>query len=226
KRSNQLKAAKIANDNITYWPTRIGRWMSLSVLLASISVFASLPAGADVVTDKSDHFIRNKYHAAHRPDYTNVIFRTQGDLTRDQERRLKTFGVRIYNRLPLIHSVVGRVPTARLDALAALPFITHLSEDVVTEKHDQFTVASTGADVAFQQYGLTGSGITVAVLDSGITPALDLSDGAGNSRILANVSFVPNDPNPQDACGHGTHVAGIIAGNGSASSGANCYRTF
>jgi serine protease AprX len=221
-----LKATKIAADIITRRLRRFGQLIRLCVLLACSSGVGSLPANADRVTAKSDQFLVTKYHAATRPTFTNVIIRTQGVLTGKQESQLKALGGHITGRLPLIHAVVARIPTARLKALADMPFITHLSEDVVTHKHDEFTVHSTGADVAFQQYGLTGNGITVAVLDSGITQHPDLTNNDGSSCILANVSFVPNDPSPQDACGHGTHVAGIIAGNGSASSADNCYRTF
>ena len=62
--------------------------------------------------------------------------------------------------------------------------------------------------------GVDGQGIGIAVLDSGISPHLAL----GN-RVIANVSFVTNDPQMTDAFGHGTHVAGIIAGNPAAASG-------
>jgi subtilisin family serine protease len=56
--------------------------------------------------------------------------------------------------------------------------------------------------------GVDGLDIGVAVLDSGITPHLAL----GN-RVVADVSFVTGDSQMTDAYGHGTHVAGIIAGN-------------
>jgi len=66
--------------------------------------------------------------------------------------------------------------------------------------------------------GVTGQGVTVAVIDTGISyhPAL-------NGKVIANVSMIAGDPSPADAHGHGTHIAGIIAGNASAASGITSY---
>ncbi|MEZ4865471.1 MAG: S8 family serine peptidase [Caldilineaceae bacterium] len=64
-----------------------------------------------------------------------------------------------------------------------------------------------------------GWGITVAVVDSGISPHPDLKDYWGASRIVKQVNFVPDSSSPDDFYGHGTHVAGTIAGLGQASGG-------
>ena len=61
---------------------------------------------------------------------------------------------------------------------------------------------------------LDGQGVTVAVVDSGITDQLDLKKN-GNSRIKQAASFVTTTVGTADGYGHGTHVAGIIGGNGS-----------
>jgi parallel beta-helix repeat protein len=71
---------------------------------------------------------------------------------------------------------------------------------------------------AANQLNLTGSGVTVAVIDSGITTNHpDLMSGS-NSRVIASTKFGLN-LTTEDVYGHGTHVAGIIAGNGTASNG-------
>jgi serine protease AprX len=62
-----------------------------------------------------------------------------------------------------------------------------------------------------------GDGVTVAVVDSGISPHPDFADYWGNSRIIGRVNFTPDTLTPDDFYGHGTHVAGTIAGLGQAS---------
>jgi serine protease AprX len=61
----------------------------------------------------------------------------------------------------------------------------------------------------------TGTGVGVAVIDTGIDGTLaDFTDGSGESRIVASVVTNPDAQTARDTYGHGTHVAGIIAGDG------------
>jgi serine protease AprX len=71
------------------------------------------------------------------------------------------------------------------------------------------------ADQVWSQ-GTTGRGVTVAVLDSGVAADPDLVQPA--NRILASVNFA-DERLTSDPGGHGTHVAGIVAGNGGRSGG-------
>jgi len=57
--------------------------------------------------------------------------------------------------------------------------------------------------------------LSVAVVDSGLQPQVDLPEW----RVRKYVDFVSNGHKPIDRCGHGTHVAGTIAGSGEKSGG-------
>jgi serine protease AprX len=71
---------------------------------------------------------------------------------------------------------------------------------------------SVGAEQAWAQ-GITGKGVGVAVIDSGISGDIaDFKNADGSSRVT-NVIANPGASTPNDVVGHGTHVAGIVAGN-------------
>ncbi|SFA70801.1 MULTISPECIES: S8 family serine peptidase [unclassified Bacillus (in: firmicutes)] len=87
-----------------------------------------------------------------------------------------------------------------------------------------------GAEAVWNDLGYTGKGVTVAVIDSGIDAThQDLQFGekviqnvkflTGNSLFGSESLFLENVPNTDTTSGHGTHVAGTIAGNGTASAG-------
>ena len=61
----------------------------------------------------------------------------------------------------------------------------------------------------------TGKGVGVAVVDTGIAGQLeDFEDARGESRVIASAVVHPDATSAADGYGHGTHVAGLIAGNG------------
>ncbi len=185
------------------------------------ALLAAPSVHADSFAAKTDSFLAPTLAAKSAPGWSAVILKTEGPLTAAQETRLTALGADITRRLPFIHAVALRLPSRNLRSLAALPFVTHLSADSMVKKSDAFTEGASGDAQAYQQYGLTGQGVIVAVLDSGVAPSGDLG-----SRLYNVISFVPGDPSTTDKCGHGTHVAGIVAGSGQNSSGPGFKQTF
>ena len=153
---------------------------------------------------------------------TTVILKlVPGGLTAARAAALGRLGTSVTRRFDFIGSVAATVPAGSLASVRALPFIAHVSPDGAVQKCDDFTEGASGESAAFQQYGLTGKGVIAVVLDSGVAPNPDL-----DTRYYNAVSFVPGDASPGDKCGHGTHVAGIIAGSGLSSSGPGYKHTF
>lgn len=198
--------------------------LGLSGLVLGLSA-STVQAGT--VDSKTDRFLWCRIQKGEKKGWTSVIVKFRGTPNAAQSKRLAALKVDVYRHLDLIDSLAIRIPTRNLKRLAELNFVERMSEDATMKKCDEFITESSGADTAFGQYGLTGNGVTVAVLDSGIDNNVDLANPkTGASRVLASVSFVPYNSSVADLYGHGTHVAGIIGGNGAASTGNGYYRTF
>lgn len=217
----------------------------------------------------------------------------------------------VYNRMHLIHSIAVQLSPAQLESLASRPGVAYVSLDRAIEARQtvapigtspEFTAEPINAAYAWSKK-LSGKGIGIAIIDSGITPTADLARkvtasspapsapstavsaavaalaskpkaggsvvsaltgpalghiapvaavgqavsgllGAtagtssaaagpaaelytGPNRIVYSYNFTTTDPTDTlDSYGHGTHVAGLIAGNGSNSTGSQFSRTF
>jgi serine protease AprX len=126
--------------------------------------------------------------------------------------------------LSLIRSRLYSIPAKAIAGLAHNPNVAYISPDRTLNPTLDYANATIGAQTAFL-FGWTGSGIGVAIIDSGILIQRDLNSSAG-TRIVYSQSFVPNVSSTSDQYGHGTHIAGIVAGNGAASTGVPYTRTF
>ena len=122
---------------------------------------------------------------------------------------------RTYSNLP---ELPARVSQTVLESLAGDPRIARISLDHPIQSQLNHTVPAIGADLAWANAGfvkgVTGKGITVAVIDSGVgaNPITSNSDLAG--KVIYAGEFLAKDTDKSDLFGHGTHVGGIIAGSG------------
>jgi len=124
-------------------------------------------------------------------------------------------------RLGIVNGQVVDVPNWLLKQLAAHPSVFNIHYDRPVARFNYRTSLTVGTRAVRDLLGVTGAGVTVAVIDSGIAAWHDdLTSRSstlypyGNQRVAGFVDFVNGQLLPYDDNGHGTHVAGIIAGNG------------
>ncbi|HII06235.1 MAG TPA: S8 family serine peptidase, partial [Methanotrichaceae archaeon] len=133
-------------------------------------------------------------------------------------------GLEVKYSYNLINGVAGSIDPSALQELATDPDVAGVYPDGsvvvaqpinVTKDNRTFCATSRVNVLPLWDRGINGSGVVVAILDSGIDE--NHPDLAG--KVVGEVNFVDTERTTDDLLGHGTAVAGIIAGSGTASGG-------
>lgn len=133
--------------------------------------------------------------------------------TRDNRLRSSN-GFEVIKEYPFIHAVGLETEAGRLEELAKLPFVRYVHENAAVMTFDDFNFEETAE--AFGYTGtLTGKGVTLCVLDTGLSPHVDFC--LPLNRIKDFRDFIQGKEYPYDDNGHGTFVAGVAVGGGIAS---------
>jgi subtilisin family serine protease len=127
----------------------------------------------------------------------------------------------VVRRYAAVPALAGIITARGLAALLASPAVERVDLDAPGSGGLAQTVPHIKADV-LHNIGLTGNGVTIAVLDSGIdSDHPDLSDALVGEQCFCSAACCPNGSWTQNGAGaaeddngHGTHVTGIITGNG------------
>jgi serine protease AprX len=150
----------------------------------------------------------------------DVIVQFNVTLSEKLQKKIKDKGGSFRRSLGLIRGGSFRVPAFVLPLLASDPLVRYISLDrrVRTTNTADYALEAINA-VAAKQFGYTGNGIGVAIIDSGVAEHEDFKTAdKTRSRVEYRESFVTGNPAVGDAWGHGTHVAGIVGGGGYKSS--------
>ena len=147
----------------------------------------------------------------------NHVFRLGGKVTKD----LKIINAFSAELAAAAAMEIARSSDVRWVSLDAPVLSTACSKCIDTENLANAYIRAIKADQVWNNSPyLQGTGIGVAVVDSGINPNGDLYTSAGVNRQVADVRFNTDyNQNTSDGSGHGTHVASIIGGDGSESGG-------
>ncbi len=146
--------------------------------------------------------------------WVRVIVRTTNAAA--VERAISATGGRTGRRLAGGRAVVAEVAQSDLAALSGRRDVEAVTVDRPLRGALDRTAAAIGARWVTENLGFDGTGIGVAIIDSGVTRA---HDDLGGNQVVHFADFVEAAAAPHDGYGHGTHVAGIIAGNGHDSGG-------
>jgi serine protease AprX len=193
----------------------------LTVLIAAL--FIQPPAaGAPSTSVKADPVLSARA-AAHPSQDFAVIVRETTPATTDAESLVRQLGGHVTRELRLVGGFAAVVPGSAVPKLTSSAAVWRLWADAPIRvastnlsRYDTYGANSVWRDAIL--YGKVsgkydGTGVGVALVDTGVVPVPDLAN-----RVTHVVDFTP-DQDGLDRYGHGTHMAGIIVGDGTASNG-------
>ncbi len=136
----------------------------------------------------------------------------------------------LIHRYRHVPAISGMVTSVGVGKLLAQPDVANVMLDLLGDGHLDVSGPALGLPAVQSDYGVTGAGVTVAVLDSGIdTDHPDLADAIVAQQCFTSPTpplwnegdclpdYTNTGPSAEDNQGHGTHVSGIIVSNGTVS---------
>lgn len=201
-----------------------GKRLGVMLLLATAVAFGQGRGNSGRLSPELNGLFSQAVHGKANGQTVNVIVQYKQVPTAAHYSTMHSRGGVLKSKLHMIKGAAFTIPVSALVALNGDPEIVAVSIDHPMNVADDLTNDATGVPSAWNA-GFNGAGVGVAVIDSGINDSHpDLHNPDGSSRVVYHQDFTgtptTNANGAQyDLYGHGTHVAGIIGGNGSLSGG-------
>ncbi|MEE8227986.1 MAG: S8 family serine peptidase, partial [Kiloniellales bacterium] len=127
----------------------------------------------------------------------------------------------VFRQFSLIRGFAATMTAAQAEALAGAPGVFRVEEDFEVTVTLDGANSDFGAEPARLDYGVSGAGFGVCVVDTGVDPNHEQMD---NGKVVAFYDAINAQVVAYDDHGHGTHVASIIAGDGLGGGNADTYK--
>lgn len=111
----------------------------------------------------------------------------------------------------IVRGAAATMTAGQIRALAGRAGVFRIEEDVRVTVALDAARRDFGADLATSTYGVSGAGVGICIVDTGVDPDHEQLDGG---KVVAWLDLVNGRASPYDDHGHGTHVTNIAAGDG------------
>src|SRR5215468_9035449 len=191
------------------------------MLLLTFTLTPSMGAASGAIGGSHREKLSPELRGSLQGRSVDVIVQYRGKPTARHYARVARAGGTSKVHLEGIRGAAFHLPGSALRTLANDPDVAYISPDRPVRSFLSNAAPAVNAPYAWA-LGYDGSGIGVAVVDSGISGHDDLKDTNGHNRIVYQENFAA-DGGTADTYGHGEHIAGIIGGTGKDSTCSNCY---
>lgn len=138
------------------------------------------------------------------------------NLRENIENKIKSYKAELIKSIPSINCISASLSPNAIERLIEFPEVSYITFDTFAFLCGSSVLSSNG--ITFQErYKLTGKGIGIGLVDSGVYPHTDLS--SPSNKIKKFVDVLEGIRYPYDDNGHGTFMSGIICGSGTLSKG-------